>query len=201
LNRSFVVHRRAAVRPLIATSTEPHEFPFVLGGKAPIIRERSRAMTLMTKFLAGGAGLAALAMAAPASSQYPYGYNSYGYSNYGSASPYGYGYGIDTQTAANQCTAAVQNRLYTRTGLSGIIGQLLGAYGCSGRVLSITQVRPDRYGGVRVRGLASSGRYAYSPYGYGAYGALGYNYQADLSFRCDVDANGYVRNIDINRRY
>lgn len=157
-------------------------------------------MTLMTKFLAGGAGLAALAMAAPASAQYyPYGYNNY--NNYGYTSPYGYGYGIDTQTAANQCTAAVQNRLYTRTGLTGIISQLLGAYGTSGRVLSITQVRPDRYGGVRVRGLASSGRYASSPYGYGAYGALGYNYQADLSFRCDVDARGYVRNVDINRRY
>jgi hypothetical protein len=156
-------------------------------------------MKTLTKFLAGGAGLAALAMAAPASSQYyPYGYGS-PYS-YGNQYAYGYG-GVDTQTAANQCTAAVQNRLYTRTGLTGIIGQLLGAYGSSGRVLSVTQVRPDRYGGVRVRGLASSGRYASSPYGYGAYGALGYNYQADLSFRCDVDRNGYVRNIDINRRY
>ena len=59
--------------------------------------------------------------------------------------------------------------------------------------------------GVRVRGLASSGRVAYngySPYGVGAYGALGYGYAqaADLSFKCDVDARGYIRDIDINRR-
>jgi len=42
----------------------------------------------------------------------------------------------------------------------------------------------------------------YGPYGMGAYGALGYNsYQgADLSFKCNVDYRGYVRNVDINRR-
>jgi hypothetical protein len=38
-----------------------------------------------------------------------------------------------------------------------------------------------------VRGLASSGRYG------------GYN-TADLSFKCDVDYRGYVRDLDINRR-
>jgi hypothetical protein len=59
---------------------------------------------------------------------------------------------------------------------------------------------------MRIRGLASSGRMAYNnygPYGVGAYGALGYGYNnaADLSFRCDVDYRGYVRNVDINRRY
>jgi hypothetical protein len=58
---------------------------------------------------------------------------------------------------------------------------------------------------MRVRGLATSGRYAYNSYGsygYGAYGALGYRYNAaaDLSWRCDVDYRGYVRNVDINRR-
>ena len=59
---------------------------------------------------------------------------------------------------------------------------------------------------MRIRGVASSGRYAYNnygPYGAGAYGALGYGYNnaADLSWRCDVDYRGYVRNVDINRRY
>jgi hypothetical protein len=58
---------------------------------------------------------------------------------------------------------------------------------------------------MRIRGLATSGRYAYNnygPYGYGAYGALGYGYDAsaDLSWRCDVDNRGYVRDVDINRR-
>lgn len=43
----------------------------------------------------------------------------------------------------------------------------------------------------------------YGPYGVGAYGALGYNAYggADLSFRCDVDYRGFVRDVDINRRY
>ena len=72
------------------------------------------------------------------------------------------------------------------------------------RVLGVTRVTPNnRY--IRVRGIASSGRYAYnsySPYGVGAYGALGYGYRqaADLSFKCDVDYRGYVRDVDINRR-
>jgi len=35
------------------------------------------------------------------------------------------------------------------------------------------------------------------------YGSLGYGYNqaADLSFKCDVDYRGYVRDVDINRRY
>jgi hypothetical protein len=73
------------------------------------------------------------------------------------------------------------------------------------RVLGVTRVTANN-GYIRVRGIASSGRYAYnnySPYGVGAYGALGYGYQqaADLSFKCDVDYRGYVRDVDINRRY
>jgi len=146
-------------------------------------------MTMM-KLLIGGAGLAALATAAPSAAQYyqrysqPYGYGysqPYGYNNYG--------YAMNTNAAAQRCTAAVQNRLYTRNGLGGILGSLVGSYGSQGRVLSITRVTPNR-SYVRVRGLASSGRTAYG-YGYG---------YPDLSFRCDVDYRGYVRNVDINRR-
>lgn len=168
-------------------------------------------MRMIKKSFAFGAGLAALAAAAPATAQYGYGY---GYSPYGSSqaySPYGYSqpyaaYGMNTSVATQQCTAAVQNRLYSRTSLGSILGSLVGVPTNTGRVLSITQVTPRGYGTLRVRGLASSGRMAYnnySPYGVGAYGALGYNYasQADLSFKCDVDYRGYVRNVDINRRY
>jgi hypothetical protein len=161
-------------------------------------------MKRMIKLLAGGAGLAAIAAAAPATAQY-YGNR---YTNpYAYGSQYGYGtqyaYGANTNVAAQQCTAAVQNRLYNRSSIGGILGAVLGANTSTGRVVSITQVEP-RGSTVRVRGLASSGRMAsYSPYGVGAYGALGYGYaqQADLSFRCDVDYRGYVRNVDINRRY
>jgi hypothetical protein len=157
-------------------------------------------MTITTKLLARAAGAAALATAVPAAAQYypyaaPRAYSPYSYGNYG---PYG-AYGINTQAAAQQCTAAVQSRLYSRAGLSSIITSLFGMSGTSARVLSVTDVRPNRYS-VRVRGLATSGRYAYNPYGAGYYGAAGAGYVPDLQFRCDVDANGYVRNVDINRR-
>ena len=151
-------------------------------------------MIMMKKLLAGTAGLVAIAGAAvPASAQY-YTPRSY--------SPYAYGYGaVNTQNAANQCTAAVQNRLYARNtnGVSGIIGSLFGMSGTSARVLSVTQVNPNR-SYIRVRGLATSGRVAYNPYGSGYYGALASNYAPDLSFKCDVDYRGYVRDVDINRR-
>lgn len=144
-------------------------------------------MKMLTKILAGSAGLAAFAAAAPASAQY------YGYS------PYAYGYGVNTNAAASQCAAAVQNRLYSRTGVGGVLGALLGVNSYSNaRVLSITRVTPRANGTVRVSGLASSGRYSYNPYA--PYGALGYSSMADLSFRCTVDYRGFVRDVDINRR-
>ena len=151
-------------------------------------------MRMIKMFLIGGAGLAALATAAPSAAQYyQYGYqqyNPYAYSRtYSQPYAYGYGnaYGMNTSAAASQCTAAVQNRLYSRNGLGGILGSLIGSYGTQGRVLSVTRITPNN-SGVRVRGLASSGRYGY------------YGNTADLSFRCDVDYRGYVRNVDINRR-
>ena len=102
--------------------------------------------------------------------------------------------------AAQQCAAAVQSRLNTRVGMTGILGAVLGARTSGGRVLQVTQISPNRRS-MTVRGLATSGRaYAYSPYGYGAYGATGYNYRPDLSFRCSVDYRGYIRDVDIYRR-
>jgi hypothetical protein len=155
-------------------------------------------MRITTKLLAGAAGLAAIAGAAPASAQYsPYGYaQPYGYS--------AYGYRTNTSVAQQQCMAAVQNRLANRTSIGGILGAVLGV-NTTGRVVGVTSIQPRSYGMTRIRGLATSGRYAYngySPYGVGAYGALGYNTAAaaDLSFKCDVDARGYVRDVDINRR-
>lgn len=161
-------------------------------------------MRIMTKILVGAAGLAAIA--APAGAQY-YGYaNRYDSNPYARGTRYGSNYGMNANVAAQQCSAAVQSRLYNRTSLGTILGSLVGIpVNSYGRVVSITQQTPTR-NGMRIRGFASSGRYAYNnygPYGAGAYGALGYNSAAaaDLSFRCDVDFNGYVRNVDINRRY
>ena len=157
-------------------------------------------MFTIKKFVGLSAGVAAIAAAAPASAQY-YGYSRYG-TNYGYNN---YGYGMNTNAAASQCTAAVQSRLYNRTSLGSILGSLVGVPTARGQVLSITQVTPRNNGMIRVRGLASSGRYAsngYGPYGVGAYGALGYGYNnaADLSFRCDVGYNGAVYDVYINRR-
>jgi hypothetical protein len=133
-------------------------------------------MTIKIKMLAFGVGTAALAAATPATAQY------YGYS------------GNATQMAANRCAAAVQNRLSYRTS-TNIFGLRTAS---AGRVLSVTRVNPNR-NTVRVRGLATSGS-GYGPYGVGLYGTLGYQQRADLSFKCDVDYRGYVRDIDINRR-
>jgi len=163
-------------------------------------------MKTTLKLLAGAAGLAAMT-AAPAAAQY---YPGYGYgTQYGA--PYGNAYGYNaynanqTNVLAQRCTAAVQQRLYTRTtrgtGVSGILGAILGAnVQAQGRVLNVTQVTPTR-STLRVRGLATSGRQmAYNPYGVGYYGSTAYGMQPDLSFKCDIDYNGYVRDIDINRR-
>jgi hypothetical protein len=148
-------------------------------------------MITFTKILAGSAGLAGLATAAPAAAQYygaPYG-NAYGYNN------------NVTNMAAQRCAAAVQSRLHSRTNAGGLLGAILGVNtATSGRVLNVTQVTPRR-NSVVVRGLATSGRnMGYGQYGYGAYGAAGYAYQPDLSFRCSVDYNGYIRDVDVNRR-
>ena len=144
-------------------------------------------MTAITKILAGGAAIMALASAAPAAAQY---YPGYGYGN-----PYGgngigqvlnnvlgggYGYGANSQVVVNQCASAVQARL------GGY-----GGYGYGGgRVLGISQVSPRNDGGIAVRGVASSGRYA--GYGYGAQ-------TPDLTFRCRTDYRGFIREVTINR--
>ena len=148
-------------------------------------------MITFTKILAGGAGLAALATAAPAAAQYyaqPYG-NADGYNHNVPNMP------------AQRCAAAVQSRLHTRTNAGGLLGAILGVNtATSGRVLNVTQVTPRR-NSVVVRGLASSGmNRGYGQYGYGAYGAVGYAYQPDLSFKCTVDYRGYIRDVDVNRR-
>ena len=96
----------------------------------------------------------------------------------------------------------MQNQLSYRDNRGGILGALLGINNYSNaRVLSITRVNPNR-NRIRVRGVATSGRLAYNPYGVGAYGMLGSNYalRPDLSFRCEVDYRGFVRDVDIDRR-
>jgi hypothetical protein len=80
---------------------------------------------------------------------------------------------------ASQCAAAVDDRL----------GE--------GRVVAVTDTDRE-FDFVRVTGVATSG---YGPDGDGAYGALGYSEAPDLMFRCDVDYRGFIRDVDIDRRY
>ena len=146
-------------------------------------------MKAITKFLAGGVAIAALAAAAPAAAQYYPGYGSpYGYGMPGMGGGYGYspygGYGANSQVAVNQCAAAVQQRLSGGYGYNGY-----GAAG--GRVLGISRVEPRGNGELLVRGVANSGRYA----GYGYNGQS----QVDLTWKCRVDYRGFIRDIDINR--
>jgi hypothetical protein len=149
-------------------------------------------MKAVMKVLAGGAAFAALASAAPAAAQYYPGYG-YGYPNGGNVvgqvlnqvlgGGYGYnGYGAGSQVAVNQCANAVQARLG-----GGYGGYGHGNYG-GGRVLGISRVEPRSNGGVTVRGVASSGRYA-------AYG----NAAVDLTWKCKADYRGFVTNVDIDR--
>src|SRR3954452_12277893 len=93
--------------------------PRVLFGSREREFEESGSMRAITKFLAGGIAIAALASTAPAAAQY--------YPGYGYGTPYGgnvigqglngvlgngYGnYGANSQVAVNQCAAAVQQRL------------------------------------------------------------------------------------------
>jgi len=173
--------------------------------------EEFNAMKAVTKFLAGGVAIAALASAAPAAAQYYPGYGSgygYGYPGYGSGNVvgqvlnqvlgggYGYnGYGAgNSQAAVSQCVGAVQARLngggYGGYGYNNGYGYN-GAYG-GGRVLGISRVEPRSNGGLTVRGVANSGRYA------GAYGYNGQG-QVDLTFKCKTDYRGFVTNVDIDR--
>jgi hypothetical protein len=150
---------------------------------------------------------------------YPYG-NTYGNYQYGYPTnvigqvlqsilnPYGnFGYGgygrVNPQVAVNQCVAGVQQRLAYRGGYGGYGGYNNYGYGNAynnARIVGISRVEQRSATTIRVRGYASSGR----SYGYGGYGGYGYGAYGgapDLTFRCDVDYRGYIRDIDINRRY
>jgi len=156
------------------------------------------AMKAIKMFLVGGVAIAALASAAPAAAQYYPGYG-YGYGNpYGGnvvgqvlnqvlGGGYGYnGYGNNSQVAVNQCAAAVQARLNGSYGGYGYNGYGYGG----GRVLGISRVEPRSNGGLTVRGVATSGRYARYGYGQGA---------VDTTWKCKTDYRGFVTDVDLDR--
>jgi hypothetical protein len=156
--------------------------------------------------LAGGVAAVALMTAAPAAAQYypgdgdPYGGDPYDSETGPDANQVpGGGYGYNNP-AIDQCVGAVQERLsggYRDYGGNGYNGDRgpdgyggPDAYG-GGRVLGISRVEPRSNGGLTVRGVASSGRYA----GYDNGGPP----PIDLTFSCKVDYRGFVSDIDIDR--
>ena len=169
-------------------------------------------MLALTKILAGGVGLAALASAAPAAAQY-YPGPGYGYNNnvvgqvlgqilnpYGQG--YGYNYGGNDRYLIDRCAGAVQQRINSRYGGYQPYGQQYGYggygynnYGYGGaRVLGISRVeRGNR--GLRVRGVATAGTTA----GYGYGNPYGYNQAGEFTFKCNVDYRGRITDIDLDR--
>lgn len=189
-------------------------------------------MTALSKILTASVGVAALVgAAAPAAAQYGYGYgggdvlgaiinsvlgqNRYAYGSYGN-------YGYDPQRErylVEQCARATETRIQRNYGYAGYnqygYGNGYGGYGgynqgynnySSARIVNITRIERRSNGGVKVFGLATSGR-GYSNNGYGGYGGYGgqygggygYNAGADLSFDCTIAYNGRITDIDVNR--
>jgi hypothetical protein len=171
-------------------------------------------MKAVTMILAGSVAAAALFSAAPAAAQY---YPGYGGGNvvgqviqqvlgggYGNGYGYnGYGYGANSQAVVGQCVSAVQARLnggygaygsygYNPYGNTGGYGMPYGGGYGTARVLGISRVEPRSSGGLTVRGVASSGRYA-GGYGYGGQS------QVDLTFKCKTDYRGMITDIDVER--
>ncbi|MEO6433536.1 MAG: hypothetical protein ABIO29_06130 [Sphingomicrobium sp.] len=172
-------------------------------------------MNTFTKLAAGAAGLAAFAAAAPAAAQYNNQSNVIGsilqgvlgYGQY----PYGnYGYGQQTyrasQVAVDQCARAAEARL-NNVAMNNQYNQWnpynnpYSNYAVRGqaRVLGIDRVEQRKYGRLRVKGVATSGRNYQNGWGYGG---QAYNRQygvPDLKFTCKADASGRVYSVDFNR--
>jgi hypothetical protein len=143
--------------------------------------------------------------------QYPQG--NYGYGQY----PQGnYGYGqMNDRTAVGMCAAAAEQRIsanyrgqpgygynngYANNGYQQ--GYDNGYNGQGARVLGITNVERRNNGGLRVSGVASSGRgYGYNQgYNQGYNGQNAYaNQAADLRFTCKVNTRGQVSDVNISR--
>lgn len=180
-------------------------------------------MSAKKMFLAGAAGLvAAVGFASPAAAQYypapNYGYNQggglgqilgtilgygrYPYGNYGYGQTGQYGYQT-SRTAVDQCARAVEARLngydYNRGYNNYGYNQGYGydnRYGYNqgynqARVAGISHVERKSYG-YKVHGVATN------DFGYGSTYRSGYG-QPNMRFTCKVQANGYVRDIDIDR--
>lgn len=159
--------------------------------------------------LAGGAGIAALAVSAPASAQYYPGYGSpYGGNVVGQVlgqilGGYGHnGYGADSRMMVDRCAAAVTDRINRQYGGYAGYGGGYGGYGYNqsyaggARVVQITSVERKSGSKLRIRGIAQTNMGG----GYGGYGYnQGYAGGGQLAFKCNIDYRGYISDIDLDR--
>ena len=184
-------------------------------------------MTRFNTIAIGTAGLAlSLAAAAPAAAQ-QYGYpqnngggvigaivNAVTGGGYGQYPMGNYGYNqVSQRQLVQQCAAAAEQRIagtYRGQGYGAYNGNgYQNGYGQQGygyqnqngaRVLGVTSVEARPNGGLRVRGVATSGAYGQQAYGQqGYYGQNRANAQADLSFNCKVSARGQITDVNIAR--
>ena len=184
-------------------------------------------MKAVTKFMFGGAAIAALVSAVPATAQFGgnggsgvvgqiinqvLGYGQYPYGNYG----YGQQRYSNSQTAVSQCASAAEARIngggygnngygnngYGNNGYNNGYGN--NGYGNNGyqgqrnsRVLGINSVEQKGYNRIKIVGVATSGRNTGNTYGYGSY-AYNSNYGVpDLKFVCNADQSGRVYELRI----
>ena len=131
-----------------------------------------------------------------------------------------YGYAND-QALIGRCAAAVEQRINRDYGYryGSQYGNPYGGYNQyaqgGARVVGITRVERRSSSTTRVRGVATAmaGQTGYGQYGnpyggyqqpYGGYQQpygqqYGYAQQGELTFKCDIDYRGYVRDIDLER--
>lgn len=108
-------------------------------------------------------------------------------------------YNVSDRQAIRQCAFAAVQR--AQSGYPGGYAQAYPGYNNYLRVTAITDVQ-RRSNGVRVHGMLGNGRVYNQPYDPrfpnrgGDRGGRG-----DLSFRCDVDYRGYVRNVRLEPAY
>jgi hypothetical protein len=175
------------------------------------------------QFRVAAAAICLIAAPAAAQTPYPQPYPQtyppgYGYPNQGYGTNViqqvidqllGNRYNVNDRTAVSRCASAALTQAQRQYpyGAYGRGYQQPYAYGQPNyptammRVTAITEVR-RRSRGLRVRGLIDSGAYgspyAY-PYGNQPYADPRYARTGDLTFRCDVDYRGYIRNVRIGR--
>ena len=151
--------------------------------------------------------------------QYPQGQYPQGYPQQGYGYDQGYGtnqnavgaivdslignrYNVSDRQAIHRCANAAVSRAQTQN-WNGY-PQAYPGYTVNLRVMAITDVQ-RRTAVLRVKGTLGRGHWGGPQYGYGSDPRYGYNGngygRADLSFRCDVDYAGYVRDVRIEPLY